>query len=983
MKKYWKSLEEYRQPDQKKAIEKAEAAHKNAVIDLLENAAGARSSRRDFLKAWGFSLASATVVAACERPVQKAIPFLNRPEELIPGKALHYASTFFDGEEYAGIVVKNRDGRPIKIEGNTLSSVTQGGTSAVIQGALLSLYDQARIKHPLKNGSETDWEQADREITFLLDKIRSEGGNVVILSSSVISPSTRSVFEKFLSGFGSASWVQTDPVSVSAIADAHEENFGKRIVPDYRFDRAEMIVNFGADFLGTWIAPVTFTKRYSRLRKPDHDHPVMSRHIQFESFMSLTGSKADERYRIRPSEEKLILAAIYNDLCGEKGFEKIQTPETRFDVGEIVRELRTKKGKSLILSGSNDLQTQLLVNAINELLGNYGSTIDLHHSWNIRQGNDKEFEALVSSMKNGDVDALLVYNLNPAYFYPRQQEFTDSLKNVGLKISFSSFPDETVKVMDFVCPDHHFLETWNDAEPMPGYYSIAQPVIHPFFDTRPAQESILKWTGEKITWPDYLKTYWKEKLYSGASGQFARFWKETVQKGVFEPGIPVGQNNVTYTVSPEMSEKIAPPKTGIETVLFTGVGIRSGSYANNPWLQELPDPVTKVCWDNVAMVSPVLARELDLENEDLITLGDIELPVVIQPGQEDHTISVALGYGRQHTGKVADNTGVNVYPLVSFVNGYRIYTRNGMTPEKTGRKYTLALTQMHHSMEGRPIVRELSLAEYKNGTGHESGHHGDENVSLYKEPEFKGFHWGMAVDLNACTACAACVLACQTENNIPVVGKEEVRKNRIMHWIRIDRYYSDEPENPEVFHQPVMCQHCDNAPCENVCPVAATMHNDEGLNQVAYNRCIGTKYCINNCPYRVRRFNWFRYVDNPEFDYNMNSDLSKLVLNPDVTVRERGVVEKCTFCVQRIQEKKLEAKLENRPLKDGEILPACVQGCPSEALVFGDLNDPESKVSKLFRSDRNYFLLEELHTLPSVGYQTLVRNNKSHGESHT
>lgn len=978
MKKYWKSLEEYHHPDQTVEIQKAEALQKNAVIDLLENAGNGKSSRRNFLKAWGFSLASATVVAACERPVQKAIPFLNRPEEITPGKALHYATTFYDGEEYASIVVKNRDGRPIKIEGNTLSSLTRGGTSAVSQASLLSLYDLSRIKHPLKKGSETDWDQADEEISFLLNNIRNEGGKVVVLSASVISPATRSVIHSFLEGFENRDWVELDPLSVSAIADAHQENFGHRIVPDYRFDKAKLVVSFGADFLGTWIAPVTFTKRYSSLRKPDADHPEMSRHIQYEATMSLTGSKADERHRIRPSEEIVVLANIYNALAWESGLDQVETPD--WEVESLVAELKDYRGRSLVISGSNNLQTQLLVNAINSLLGNYGKTIDTGHAWNIRQGDDRKWEETLNSLDNGEVSAIFVYNLNPVYLYPDGNRVRNALKKAGLKVSFSSFPDETGAEMDFVCPDHHFLENWGDAEPVTGHFSLAQPVIRPLFDTRPAQESFLKWSGKDISWESFLKNFWKENILT-TSPSFEKAWQEAVQKGVYETSAAL-QDMARFAPSLKTLEKIPSPAEGTEMVLFAGVATRSGTYANNPWLQELPDPITKLCWDNAVMVSPALAEKLQLKNEEMITLNGLELPVVIQPGQEDNTLSIAVGYGRQNTGKVADNAGFHVYPLMEIRNGYRSYSRNGLKPEKTGRTYTLALTQMHHSMEGRPIVQELSLDEYRNGGHVQEGHHGGEDASLYKEPEFPGFHWGMAIDLNACTACAACVVACQTENNIPVVGKEEVRKTRIMHWIRIDRYYSDDPQDPDVFHQPVMCQHCDNAPCENVCPVAATMHNDEGLNQVAYNRCIGTKYCINNCPYRVRRFNWFRYVDNPEFDYNMNNDLSKLVLNPDVTVRERGVVEKCTFCVQRIQEKKLEAKLENRPLRDGEILPACVQGCPSEALVFGDLNDPESRVSKIFKSNRNYYLLEELHTLPSVGYQTLVRNRKKPARGH-
>jgi len=420
-------------------------------------------------------------------------------------------------------------------------------------------------------------------------------------------------------------------------------------------------------------------------------------------------------------------------------------------------------------------------------------------------------------------------------------------------------------------------------------------------------------------------------------------------------------------------------QASLSLTLYSNVALNDGRYANNPWLQELPDPVSKVCWDNYLAVSKADAASMGLEDEMVVTMNGIEVPVLIQPGQAPGSMSVALGYGRTRAGKVGSKLGINAFQWVEFVDGNRSYILDEVKIEKTRSTYPIARTQTHHTMEDRPIVRETSLKEFREDP-HAGNHFHLEAEShqktLYPEAKFDGYHWGLMVDLNKCTGCNNCVVACTSENNIAVVGKEEVKNRRIMHWMRIDRYFSDEPENPRVFHQPVMCQHCDNAPCENVCPVSATMHSNEGLNQVAYVRCIGTKYCINNCPYRVRRFNWYKFVKNDKFDFNQNSELSRLVLNPDVTVRERGVVEKCTFCVQRIQEKKMEAKLEGRPLVDGEILPACVQSCPSGALVFGNMNDPGSKVSKLKENERNYHLLEQLHTLPSVGYLTRVRNTE-------
>ena len=448
----------------------------------------------------------------------------------------------------------------------------------------------------------------------------------------------------------------------------------------------------------------------------------------------------------------------------------------------------------------------------------------------------------------------------------------------------------------------------------------------------------------------------------------------TLQAGYFVSEMEAMPASTRYT-PPEV--KLDPPETDLSLTLYTPVGLNDGRYANNPWLQELPDPVTMACWDNYLTISPVDAASMGLEDEMVITMDGVEVPVLIQPGQANGTVSLALGYGREKAGKVGDGLGVNAFLWVGSRNGYREYTRDNIKLELTGLTYPLARTQTHHTMEGRPIVRETTLKEYQADPSAGNHFHLEAEAhhqTLYPEAKFDGYHWGMVVDQNKCTGCNNCVVSCIAENNVAVVGKEEVKKRRIMHWMRIDRYYSDQPDNPRVFRQPVMCQHCDNAPCENVCPVSATMHSNEGLNQVAYVRCIGTKYCINNCPYRVRRFNWFKYMNNDKFDFNQNSDLSRLVLNPDVTVRERGVVEKCTLCVQRIQEKKLEAKLEGRPLRDGEVQPACVQSCPSGALVFGNMNDPDSKVSKLKGEERNYHLLEQLHTLPSIGYLTKVRN---------
>ncbi len=610
---------------------------------------------------------------------------------------------------------------------------------------------------------------------------------------------------------------------------------------------------------------------------------------------------------------------------------------------------------------------------------------------NIRQGLDQDMEQLTEDMNAGKVDAILFYNSNPVYNYGNIHKFRDGLKKVGLTVSFSTANDETAKLCKYLCPDHHFLESWNDAEPKKNIFTLQQPAIRNIFNTRQVQDSLLKWTGSPADIHAYIQKYWESKFYGKQSkyGRFQDFWNHSLQDGVFELAAPEWSLPAFSQAAMEKAAATAgikPSKADKrELVFYETIALGNGIHANNPWMMEMPDPISKVCWDNFAAISPKMAEKEGIQNGDVLFINElVELPAFIQPGQAEGTIGIAYGYGRSETGKVADGVGRNVFHLMKAESGFRKFSVPAEKVVSVGNFYKLAMTQMHHSMEHRPIVRETTVEEWqkKPNAGNElHEEYEKQRFTLYKEFEFAGHHWALGIDLNTCSGCSACVIGCQSENNVAVVGKEQVAMTRIMHWIRIDRYYSEDPQNPSVYFQPVMCQQCDNAPCENVCPVSATNHSNEGLNQMAYNRCIGTKYCINNCPYKVRRFNWFRYATNDAFDYNMNSDLGRMVLNPDVTVRERGVVEKCSFCVQRIQEKKLLAKLENRQLRDGDILPACVQACPAGAMVFGDLNDPNSRVSKIFGNERTYHLLEDVHTLPTVGYMTKVRNRKKGSES--
>lgn len=973
-KKYWQSIEE---------LNGLEAATEKeaSMMEILANETNDKaSSRRDFLKWCGISFFSATVVSACENPVKKAIPYLHQPEELIPGQASWYASAFAQGNQYCGILVKTRDGRPIKIEGNTLCPITAGGTNAIVQASVLSLYDDgARYKQPTYQGETIAWDQADQAIRQALKEASEQGQKAFLVTPSLMSPSSRELILSLQKSYPALEWISWDAISYEALRQAHNLSFGANLIPDYRFDKAELIVSFSADFLGTWLAPLSFAPRYAQTRQLSENKKTMSRHIHFEAGMSLTGSNADERIPVKPSTELDILMALYNDMAALTGNPVISTAAVDYDTRALAQDILHHKGKTLVVCGHNNLQAQILVNAINHMAGAYGQTLDISRPLNLGHGHDAAMNKMLQEMQAGNAAVVMFYKANPLYNHPQAEAWEEALKKVPLSISFATAKDETARACQYILPDNHYLESWGELMPRQGNYALMQPAIQPLFNTRQFQASLLAWQEQDTDYHAYLKAYAQRSWYpqQRQHPDFQQFWVNTLQAGVWES--PLAQAPElrlrTEAASDALSAlKAAQVQAGeLQFMVYEHIAMADGANANNPWLQELPDPLTKTTWDNFAAVSPRFAQEHQLKDGDIITLNGLQAPVLIQPGQAYQCISLALGYGREHAGKSGDHIGVNAFTLLNN----KPFPWNVAQWAKTGKGHQFARTQTHHSMEGRDIIRESTLDKYreKPNAGNEiRDYHKKHMVTLYPEQEFPGHHWALMVDLNACTGCSSCVISCQAENNTPVIGKKEVMRRRIMHWMRIDRYYTGDTDNPGVLHQPLMCQHCDHAPCENVCPVSATTHSQEGINQITYNRCVGTKYCINNCPYKVRRFNWFEYAQNLKFDYHMNSDLGRMVLNPDVTVRERGVVEKCSFCVQRIQEAKLKAKNERRPLRDGDVVPACASACPSNALVFGDLNDKNSRVAQLIKDPRNYHLLEELHTLPSVGYLTRIRN---------
>jgi MoCo/4Fe-4S cofactor protein with predicted Tat translocation signal len=1024
-KTYWKGL-----PQLKNDPSFVKHADKEFVDLAVQEDPG--HSRRDFLKMMGFSVAAASL-AACEAPIRKAIPYVNKPIDADPGIPNYYASTYTNGGDYCSIVVKVRDGRPIKVDGNSLSKVTMGGTNAQVEASVLSLYDNYRLRGPKIKDQASDWDTVDKEVIAKLTDIAAKGGQIRLVSNTILSPSTKAAIEKFKAKYPTTKVVQYDQVSTYGMVKANQESFGAAMIPSYDFSKAKVIVSIGADFLATWVSPIEFTKQFALNREINEDKRDMSRLYSFESNLSLTGANADYRSMIKPSQIGAVVTQLYNLLSGTGGKSEIA------HLAKAAEDLKASQGASLVVAGSNDKNVQIVVNAINNLLGNYGSTILPTAPVNFRQGNDEEMNAFIAEAKEGKVDGVIFYNCNPVYDHPNGEVLGGALKNISLTVSTSTTPDETASASAYMAPDHHYLESWSDAEPKLNSFSLSQPAITPLFKTRQAPESFLVWAGETNTeYFTFVKEYWRSRFFAAQSTttDFQAFWDKCLYDGVYE----VASEAKTFTFAGNVDAALAAVssvKAGgeFELVIFEGYGVGNGSQANNPLLQELPDPITKATWDHYVTISlkDATAKGIDNDAEGRTQLVDltangktIRVAALVQPGQAPGTLGVAVGYGRTKVGKVGEGIGANAYPLVSASGeSLSFIVSSGVTLAKTEEAFQIAQTQIHQTYMGRhSVIQESVLSEFKKdaAAGRENPMvtNWDKKVdaatlSMWKGHKYNNHHWGMAIDLNTCTGCGACVVACNVENNVALVGKQEVINRREMHWLRIDRYYSSDAnpedyeaaeiasENPEVVFQPMMCQHCNNAPCETVCPVAATTHSTEGLNQMTYNRCIGTRYCANNCPYKVRRFNWFKYHDNQQFyqaNPAMNTDLGRMVLNPEVTVRSRGVMEKCSFCVQRIQTGKLTAKRERRPVQDGEVTTACQASCASGAILFGDINNPESKISKLLKIDhyievekdgktekvfnygidkkignpRAYRVLEDIGVKPNIFYLTKIRN---------
>ncbi len=994
---YWRSFDE---------LENTPEFQKSLATEFMSSPLRAESAdegtekdgvaRREFLKLMGASVALTSAASCIRRPVQKLVPYNKQPEEVTLGVSNYYTSTYFDGQEGFHLLVKSREGRPIHIEGNPDSPLNGSAVSVRAQASLLGLYDPERLKKPFRNllnekktNKETvgiSWEDLDKKVVENLQK-----GNVALLTGNLSGPATEAVVADFCSAFKADHYVW-EPLAQDDVAEGQKASYGQAVVPQYRYDLAKTIVSIDADFLGAWGPAMQSTRMFAQGRKNPAD---MSRLYSFDSTYSLTAANADIRFRIKPSQQLDVVLGLIAEIFPENSVAKayagtaakLGLSEDNFK--KAAQDLKKNAGRSLVVTGGLQTRTmdsaalQIAVNYLNSLLGNEGKTVQAGAGNSSLKASYDSIQQLILKMNRKEVKTLIIHRANPVYSLSNAYNFKAALKNVDTVVYIGETMDETASVSDFVATDNHALETWGDSQFANGVYGLHQPLIRPMYDTRSFQLSLMTWgymgkvgprrLQDYETFYEYLRAFWKTDMAPKlAKGQdFETFWNQMLQKGF------VDVSAKTVSVRSFKNEALSAIKktqtsASLELVLYPTSHIGDGELGNIAWLHELPNPVSKIVWDNYVSVSMKTANDLGLKQNDLVEVaaGDtkVQLPIHIQPGLVDGVAAIPVGYGRTHAGKVGNGVGQNAYVFAYGDTGVKsIFAGRPVEIKKLNKKYELVTTQGHDSMEGRQIVVQATNKDYE--ASKSANIHRHHTWSIWSGHQYNGHKWGMAVDLNSCTGCSACMTACRSENNIHVVGKKYIMQGREMDWIRIDRYYTGDVENAEAVFQPVMCQHCDNAPCEVVCPAAATVHSSEGLNEMVYNRCIGTRYCSNNCPYKVRRFNWFNYAKLIEKPMHM-------ALNPEVTVRTRGVMEKCTFCVQRIKEAKNKAKTEARNLKDGDVKVACESACPTQAITFGDLNDENSRVAKVFKTDeRAYALLEEWYAQPSVRYMSKIRNN--------
>jgi molybdopterin-containing oxidoreductase family iron-sulfur binding subunit len=972
--KSWRSLDELAQTEEfQRRVENEFAV---SPLDWQDG-----FSRRRFLQLMGASMALAGLNACTRQPEEKIFPYVQQPEQIVPGKPLFYATAMIRGGYAYGVLAESHTGRPTKIEGNPEHPASFGATDVFAQASVLELYDPDRSQVVTHLGRISTWEIFLTALQIELESQKpTDGAGLRILTETITSPTLAHQLQNLLSQFPLAKWHQYEPVNRDNARLGSRMTFGEFLDCRYDFSKADYILSLDSDFLTDNPGSLKYTRDFTMRRKvEDGRENKMNRLYVVESTPTLTGAMADHRLPLAASEIAAFAAALAQELevTTDLGITIENTPTlANVNWGNwmkvVAKDLRRHRGAGLVIAGeSQPPVVHALAHAINSTLGNAGQTAVYSQPVEARPVVQVDsLKELVDDMNSGAVNVLVILSGNPVFNAPADLDFLDAMKRVPFRVHLGLHPDETAEWCHWHIPQTHYLEHWSDARAFDGTASILQPLIAPLYGGKSAHEFLATFTGQAgKPGHDIVREYWQTQ-YPG--GDFEKWWRTAVHDGVV-PGTALAATSAALKMEDRrwrLESPATPTSENLEITFRPDPTIWDGRYVNNGWLQELPKPITKLTWDNAALISPRAAENLNLKNGEVVELKlsdhSVEAPVWILPGQPENSVTVHFGYGRTRTGKVGASTGFNAYALRTSQSAW---FGDGLQISKTGKTYALATTQMHHTMENRHLARTGTLAEFIEHPEfvHELGHDPDPALTLYPDHEYNGYAWGMAVDLNSCTGCNACTVACQSENNIPVVGKEQVLVGREMHWIRIDHYFEGEADNPESVHQPVMCQHCENAPCEVVCPVAATTHSAEGLNEMVYNRCVGTRYCANNCPYKVRRFNFFLYSD-------FETPSLKMMRNPDVTVRSRGIMEKCTYCVQRINTARIDAKNEDRQIRDGEILTACQQVCPADAIVFGDINDPNSRVSKLRAQQRNYGILTDLNTRPRTTYLAKLRN---------
>ena len=935
--------------------------------------------RRNFLKLMAASLGLAGATGCLRQPEEKIVPYVRQPEEIVPGKPLFFATAMTLGGYATGLLVESHLGRPTKIEGNPEHPASLGATDAFEQASILSLYDPDRSQTVKHRQVIATWDDFLTAITDELPALRSRrGAGLSILTETVTSPTLAAQLRAVTEELPEARWRQYEPINRDNVRAGAKLAFGEYVETIYDFSAADVVLALDADSLVGMPGSLRYARKFIDRRRVATGGPQMNRLYAVESMLTVTGANADHRLPLRASDVEHFARAVAERLGleVEGGRQHAVHGVPDLWLTTVVKDLEQSAGACLVVAGEGQPAiVHALAHAINRHLGNVDKTVRYLEPVEANPVDQlSSLSQLATDMEESRVDLLVILGGNPVYSAPANLDFAERLKKVKLVVHLSQYQDETSFLSHWHIPQAHELEAWGDARAFDGTATVLQPLIAPLYGGRTAHDvlSALQGHAERSTY-DVLRDHWKSRL---GGDEFEKAWRRAVHDGLIAD-TEARPREVEWS----FKDRATPLKSRasdqtLEIVLSPDACVWDGRFANNGWLQELPGPLTKLTWDNAALVSPADARRLGLANGDVVELSlkgrSLNAPVWILPGQAEGSVTLSLGYGRQRAGRIGNGVGVDAFAIRPEQPAW---FATGLTLRRTGEEYPLAVTQDHFRMENRDLVQTGSLAQFQENehflehgdNRREETHRPDELPTLYPKHENPEYAWGMAIDQTACIGCNACVVACQAENNVPIVGKEQVIIGREMHWLRIDRYFRGALEDPDAYFQPMMCVHCEDAPCELVCPVGATVHSHEGLNQMVYNRCVGTRYCSNNCPYKVRRFNFLKYTDD-------TTPVLKLLRNPDVTVRTRGVMEKCTYCVQRINSARIEAQKENREIRDGEVVTACQAACPTRAIVFGNLNDPDSEVSKLKQSPLNYSLLGELNTRPRSTHLARLRN---------